>query len=42
MHACTQNTKLPSVVLARDVTEEVSGMQAAQRLPRDRNMTVNL
>lgn len=38
----TQNTKLPSVVLACNVQEEVSGMQAAQCSPRDRNVAVNL
>jgi len=41
-HARTQNTKLPSVVLARDITEEVSGMQAAQHLPRDCNVAVTV
>jgi len=34
--------KLPSVVLACDVQEEVSGMQAAQHSPCDCNVAVNL
>jgi len=41
-HTHTKNTKLPSAVLARDVQEEVSGMQAAQHSPCDRNVAVNL